>query len=130
MAKYIRYTGTSHVRQITDKEWVGVGVQDQETVTWNRANNFLVPLKDISDAAWPFIDADSELVVEDHAVRDKADQPEPEDLGPENLTGYLATLREEDAADTGEEVVVVDAAVPDQQSGSVDVKATTKAKQK
>lgn len=131
MAKYIQYIGTSHVREISEKDWRTVGVQDQKTLVWSRTNAFLVPLEDVTDAAWPFIEADAELVVVDRLKREKPNQPEDADMGPENTTGYLDALRAEDAADTGEEVVVVQEATPaDQQTGAVDAKATSKANKK
>lgn len=62
MAKFFKYVGTSDVRRITASEWAGVGVKNQETVEWNKFNNWTVPASAISDEALPFIEADAEIL--------------------------------------------------------------------
>src|SRR5687767_13787916 len=69
--EYVRYVGTADVRMITKDEWRGAGVKDQDTVVWNRANRWTVPLEDISDNARPFIEDDPGLVVFDSDARKK-----------------------------------------------------------
>jgi hypothetical protein len=61
--KYVKYIGTSHVRAILKHEWEKLGVTNQKAVMWNKANGWQIPLSDITDSAWPYIDADPELVV-------------------------------------------------------------------
>lgn len=65
MTKFVKYIGTSHVRAILKNEWQAAGVHDQEALIWHKPNGFQVPLSKITDNAWPFIDADPELVVVD-----------------------------------------------------------------
>lgn len=62
MAQYVRYIGTSHFREISAKDWDGVGVQ-HKGLRWDATNAYSVPLSAISDEAWPYIDADPELVL-------------------------------------------------------------------
>lgn len=56
-------THTFHERIITAGEWRGAGVEDQKTVTWNRDNNFQVPVSDLNEAALKLLEGDSELNV-------------------------------------------------------------------
>jgi hypothetical protein len=74
VAKYVKYIGLSHVRSISRDDWRKAGVNNQESLVWDRANGWTVPLSRITDEAWPFIDADSELLVVDHL---RSDEPRP-----------------------------------------------------
>lgn len=61
---------TLNTRTITKKEWASVGVEDQEDLFWGAANNWKVPASDISDAAWPHIEADPGLRHEEDAEKE------------------------------------------------------------
>lgn len=70
MARYVKYIGLSHVRQILDTEWAALDPPvDNPTLTWNRANGWTIPADMISEAAWPYIEADDELVLIDKDYR-------------------------------------------------------------
>lgn len=56
-------THTFHERIITRSEWKRAGVEDQNTVTWNRDNKFQVPVTDLNEAALKLLENDSELNV-------------------------------------------------------------------
>lgn len=60
--QYVRYIGTADVREISKKDWKNVDL-DHPTVTWSRENNFLVPVEDISEDAWQYIEEDEALVL-------------------------------------------------------------------
>lgn len=75
MTKYVKYIGTSHVREITQKQWAELDPPvDNVTLVWNVANGWTIPADRISDDAWPYIEADSELVVIDKDYRGMADE--------------------------------------------------------
>lgn len=61
MGNWIKYFGTADVRQITAEEWKAEGVDDMETVVWHAGNGYMVPRERFTDAAWPFIKADTLL---------------------------------------------------------------------
>lgn len=62
---YVRYIGTSDVRQITDEDFADIGIK-QKSLVWSKANNWLVPRAEISDAAYETaIMPDLELVLMD-----------------------------------------------------------------
>lgn len=59
----VQYAGLSNYREITTKDWKSVGVDDQETVLWDRDGTnpdgrkgaFLA--QEISDAGWAWLKA-------------------------------------------------------------------------
>lgn len=59
---YVKYLAPTELnqRQISKQDWATVGI-DHETVTWDRSNNWRVPASNISDEAWPHIEADTGL---------------------------------------------------------------------
>jgi len=75
MTKYVKYIGTSHVRQITEKEWASLDPPvENKTLRWHVANGWMIPSDMISEHAWPYIEADSELVIIDRDYRGMADE--------------------------------------------------------
>jgi hypothetical protein len=123
MAKYIKYIGTSHVREITDKQWSELDPPvDQRTIRWHAGNAWTVPTSYITDDAWPYIDADPELIVVD---RDAPKGKSENDVQEIAVTGFppLTTANEADTFTVTE----VDTDTPDQQSGGVDQAAETQA---
>jgi hypothetical protein len=46
--RYVRYIGPAHERQITARDWRGVGING-ETVVWSAFNGFSVPLEQLTD---------------------------------------------------------------------------------
>lgn len=52
MAKTVKYTGTSDVREIYKKDFDSVGVTDQELVRWEQENDFTA---EVSDAAAEYL---------------------------------------------------------------------------
>lgn len=94
MAKFIKYTGASHVRAILKHEWQAVGVRDQPALIWNQANGWTVPLSTVTDNAWPYIDADAELIVVDIDLPDRPDRPAnepPSEVVESQVSGDQAT---------------------------------------
>jgi hypothetical protein len=69
-AEYVKYVGTSHVREITADDIKGVGIKDQKPLRWDAANNWQVPRGDVSDDLWPYIDGDSGFIVVDAHGKD------------------------------------------------------------
>lgn len=64
--KVVVYVGTADVREIDAASWRNVGVEDQEKVVWNKANNWSVPAKDLQAGAVKYADeADDGFVVKD-----------------------------------------------------------------
>ena len=47
----VLYVGGADVRQITAQEWEAAGVENQDTVVFNRENNWRVPANELTDAA-------------------------------------------------------------------------------
>jgi hypothetical protein len=133
MTKYVKYVGTSHVREITEKQWAELDPPvENKTLRWDSANGWTIPADRISDDAWPYIDADSELIVidKDYRTSSPKDDSAPADvkLYPPTATAQQAELMDEadalamqsqveydnDPVKSGEEN-----APPDQQSASV-----------
>jgi hypothetical protein len=54
----IRYKGSTSERFVTPEQWASAGVPDQERISWNRGNNFIVPKSRFSDVAVDVILAD------------------------------------------------------------------------
>jgi hypothetical protein len=99
--KYVKYVGLSHVRAVLKEEWLKVGVNDQKAIIWNQANGWMVPLSDITDNAWPYIDADPELIV---VEVDRLTRPVGEETPPSEAVADMVNDQT-----TGAETVVVDA---------------------
>lgn len=47
----LKYVGPASTRVITKQQWNSAGVKGQETVTWNRDNNFTVKKSSLSKDA-------------------------------------------------------------------------------
>jgi hypothetical protein len=61
--RYVKYIGPSHVRQITARDWAGVGIQ-ADTVMWMPQNGFAVPLDSLTeDQIRKAIEPDPYLVI-------------------------------------------------------------------
>ncbi len=74
MARYIKYVGLSHVREILDTEWAALDPPvENDTLRWDRANGWTIPADRVSEDAWPYIEADNELVLIDRDYRGLAD---------------------------------------------------------
>jgi hypothetical protein len=128
--KYVKYIGTSHVRQITKDEWAGLDpAVENETVRWHVGNGWTVPASVISDDAWPYIEADSELVIIDKDYRGMSDEDRPVEA---DTIAYppLTTAQEAETTPELQPVVVEDdedqpeeeqSRLPDQESGSKSV---------
>lgn len=84
---HVMYTGTSHVREITKKEWKAAGI-DGETVRWDASNNYMVPVSELSflseeeyvthiegDGDFKLVTGDSELP-KSHPSNQRFQQPE------------------------------------------------------
>lgn len=46
--RFVKYIGPSHVRQITARDWQGVGIQ-ADTLVWSARNGFAVPLDALTE---------------------------------------------------------------------------------
>lgn len=62
-ATEVKYTGGAGVRTITKAQWKGAGVEDQETVTWDAANDYTVPAGDLSAKALDVLKRDPQLKI-------------------------------------------------------------------
>src|ERR1041385_2016698 len=61
--RYVKYIGPSHVRQITARDWQGIGIQADQVV-WGPFNGFAVPLDSFTeDQLRKAIDNDPYLVI-------------------------------------------------------------------
>jgi hypothetical protein len=122
MARYIKYIGTSHVRQITAEEWAALDPPvENVTVRWNRAHGWTVPADMISEAAWPYIEADEELVLVDRDFRGLATDDTAEAdpvMYPPLTTGQQAELMGDQRPDAEP---VTEEPPADQHTGSVSV---------
>lgn len=58
--QYVRYDGDADERTISKADWKSVNVES-DAVVWSRSNGFHVPVEDISEEAWPYIEADDGL---------------------------------------------------------------------
>jgi hypothetical protein len=47
----VLYVGGADVRQITKSEWEGAGVENQDTVVFNKENNWRVPADELTGDA-------------------------------------------------------------------------------
>lgn len=75
MTKYVKYIGTSHYREITEAQWAALDPPvENRTLLWTQANGWTIPADYITDHAWPYIEADSELVVIDKDYRSSSDE--------------------------------------------------------
>jgi hypothetical protein len=113
MTKYVKYMGTSHYREITHQQWAALNPPvDNPTLRWDAANGWTISADKISEDAWPYIEADTELVVIDRDYRRKA---EPNaDNGEQPPVEYPPLT-------TAYQAEYVDNRPPDQESGSVSV---------
>ena len=59
----VKYIGTAGARVISASEWRAVQVHDMQTVVWNPANGYCVPLSSFTERARPYIEADENLVI-------------------------------------------------------------------
>lgn len=62
--KYVRYIGTADIREITARQWSGVGAKDQAKTVWNVRNGWKLPLSDFNDNALDYFKLDSGFVVD------------------------------------------------------------------
>lgn len=46
-----KYVGTAVQRIIKKESWESIGIKGQDTVSWDRSNNWTVPLKDLNSDA-------------------------------------------------------------------------------
>lgn len=60
----VRYIGGSDTRDIDANAWKAVDVQDQRKVSWNKENNWRVPVSELSEAAVDFLTASGEFKLE------------------------------------------------------------------
>lgn len=63
----VRYRGMGQRRRITEGQWRSAGVNDQETVEWNRLNKWSLPVGGeggLSDSALQLISGEAEFKVE------------------------------------------------------------------
>jgi hypothetical protein len=140
MTKYVKYIGTSHWREITGKEWAALDPPvENRTLRWDAANGWTIPADLISEHAWPYIEADAELVVidkdyrtpestEDSAPADPAYYPplttaaQAENIDTRTDVPYGVTPEDERDVDDDEELSTADVAqadLPDQETASV-----------
>lgn len=99
MARYVKYIGTSHWREITGKQWAALDPPvEQKTLRWEAANGWTLPADRISDDAWPYIDADPELVM---VEKDYRSLESTEDSAPADVVSYppLTTAAQADDLD-------------------------------
>lgn len=62
-AKVVKYVGTAHIREIDAAAWKSVGVEDQNKVVWNKANNWTVSVQDLSDGAVAWMEENEDSLV-------------------------------------------------------------------
>lgn len=128
MARYVKYIGTSHWREITGKQWAALDPPvEQKTLRWEAANGWTLPADRISDDAWPYIDADPELVLID---KDYRSVTSTEDSAPADVVSYppLTTAAQaedidastQDSRDDEEDVSTAQNDLPDQETASVE----------
>lgn len=136
MTKYVKYVGTSHWREITEAQWAALEPPVENiTLRWDAANGWTVPADKVSEDAWPYIDADSELVVID---KDYRQTTSTEDTAPadtslyppqttakqaDELDAQAAAMNKANAASSTEGdggASAAENALPDQQPGSVE----------
>lgn len=124
MARFIKYIGTSHVRQILEKEWAALEPPvENASLVWNRANGWTIPADMVSEHAWPYIEADSELVLIDKDYRGLADSDTDTAEADTNLFPPLITAEQAETF-TPENVpprVLAEEPPMDQSTGSVSI---------
>lgn len=80
--RYVKYVGLSHRRMITASDWRSVGING-ETVVWEAANGFAVPLEKFTDEQIrKAIDNDDSLIITGDD-EDFTPQPVPGNYTPE-----------------------------------------------
>lgn len=62
--RFVRYVGTSDVREITGAQWSNVGAKDQNKTVWSVRNGWKLPVSDFSDNALQYFEKDSGFVVD------------------------------------------------------------------
>lgn len=133
MARYIKYVGTSHWREITEKQWAALDPPvEQKTLRWEAANGWTLNADRISDDAWPYIDADPELVMVEKDYRQTTSTEDSAEADPVLYPPLTTAAQAEDMdaraaegrdVDDDEELSTPDTAqndLPDQKSGSVE----------
>jgi hypothetical protein len=129
VARYIKYVGTSHWREITEKQWAALDPPvEQKTLRWEAANGWTLNADRISDDAWPYIDADPELVMVEKDYRQTASTEDSAEADPVLYPPLTTAAQAEDMdvsamAAQSETEHQADAAqndLPDQESGSVE----------
>lgn len=61
---FVRYVGTSDVREISAADWTNVGAKDQGKTTWSVRNGWKLPQSDFSDNALDYFQNDPGFVVD------------------------------------------------------------------
>ena len=67
--KVVKYIGTADAREIDEKSWRDVGVEDQGLVRWDKSNRWAVPVADMTKDAVAYCEKDDgSFVVTDAEV--------------------------------------------------------------
>ncbi len=61
--KVVKYIGTADVREINEKSWRDVGVEDQGLVRWDKGNRWSVPVADLTKDAVAYCEKDDATFV-------------------------------------------------------------------
>ena len=57
------YVGVATRRILTKADWENIGIKNQETVEWNRANKFTIPASNFSKSAMNYLKTDNGFTV-------------------------------------------------------------------
>lgn len=76
MSDRVKYVGGATVRRITKDQWIQAGVENQDTVEWNRRNGKSVDLADLNDKAIELLEYEPGFRVDREVVANgKSKQP-------------------------------------------------------
>lgn len=60
-ASEVKYTGGAGVREITQAQWKGAGVEGQKTTVWDASNDYTLPTSDFSPEALEVLKRDPQI---------------------------------------------------------------------
>lgn len=113
--RYVKYIGPAHARQITARDWAGVGIQ-ADTVVWIPQNGFAVPLDQFSeDQIRKAIDPDPMLVITGEGDDEEEFVPTPTHTAtvtPAMLEAGRVDLTNDESRDRATDIVTEDGQDP------------------
>lgn len=60
----VKYTGDAGVREITEAQWKGAGVEDQKTTIWDESNEYTLPISKFNADALAVLERDKQIKVQ------------------------------------------------------------------